>query len=88
MRIRLPQPPKRFKKEADLEELTEYLFKLIQALERTIERLPETPFTKDRIKVTGLTPQYTLDASAGTLADVRAVLGTILTQLQESGKIS
>ena len=88
MRIRLPTPDRRKLKDKDLEELVDYLHNLIQALERALEKLPETPFTKDRIKVTGITKQYTLDAAAGTLADVRAVLGTLLVDLQESGKIS
>lgn len=88
MRIRLPTPDRRKLKDKDLDELVDYLHTLIQALERAIEKLPETPFTKDRIKVTGLTKQYTLDAAAGSAADVRAVLGTLLADLQESGKIS
>lgn len=88
MRIRLPTPDRRKLKDKDLEELVDYLHNLIQALERALEKLPETPFTKDRIKVTNLTKQYTLDAAAGSAADVRAVLGTLLVDLQESGKIS
>jgi hypothetical protein len=86
MRIRLPQPPSDIQKTDP--EVYRYLTVLVQALERAIERLPEQPFTKDRIVVSNLTKQTTLDAAAGTAADVRAVLGTILVQLQESGKIS
>ena len=86
MRIRLPQPPSDIQKTDP--EVYRYLTVLVQALERAIERLPEQPFTKDRIIVSNLTKQTTLDAAAGTAADVRAVLGTLLVQLQESGKIS
>ena len=85
MKVRLPTPPKKFKEE---EELLEYLTELVRALERAIEKLPETPFTRDRIKVTGLTKQYTLDSAAGTLADTRSVLGTLLVDLQQAGKLS
>ena len=88
MRIRLPTPDRRKLKDKDLDELVDYLHNLIQALERALEKLPETPFTKNRIKVSNLTKQYTLDASTGSAADVRAVLGTLLADLQESGKIS
>jgi hypothetical protein len=86
MRIRLPSPPDKIKIKD--KETFEYFTQLVQAIERLVERLPEQPFTKDRIVVSNLTKQTTLDASAGTLADVRSVLGTILVQLQESGKIS
>jgi len=86
MRIRLPQPPNDLRKTDP--EVFAYLTVLVQALERAIERLPEQPFTKDRITVTALSKQTSLDATAGTLADVRSVLGTLLVQLQESGKIS
>ena len=86
MRIRLPQPPSDIQRTDP--EVYRYLTVLVQALERAIERLPEQPFTRDRIAVTNLTKQTTLDAAAGTAADVRAVLGTLLVQLQESGKIS
>lgn len=88
MRVRLPTPDRKNLKDKGMDELVEYLHNLIQALERALEKLPETPFTKNRIKVTNLTKQYTLDASAGTAADVRAVLATLLVDLQESGKIS
>jgi hypothetical protein len=86
MRIRLPQPPQALRESN--KDAYDYLTVLVQALERAIERLPEQPFTRDRITVSNLTKQTTLDAAAGTAADVRAVLGTILVQLQESGKIS
>jgi hypothetical protein len=86
MRIRLPQPPSEVQKTDP--EVYRYLTVLVQALERAIERLPEQPFTKDRIIVTALSKQTSLDATAGTLADVRSVLGTLLVQLQESGKLS
>lgn len=86
MRIRLPQPPQALRESN--KEAYDYLTVLVQALERAIERLPEQPFTKDRITVTALAKQTSLDATAGTLADVRSVLGTLLVQLQESGKIS
>ena len=84
MKIRLPTPPPTI---TDPEVLT-YFRQLVQALERALERVPEAPFTKDRIKVTNLTKQYTLDSSAGTLGDVRSVLGTLLQDLQVSGKLS
>lgn len=86
MRIRLPQPPSDIQKTDP--EVYRYLTVLVQALERAIERLPEQPFTKDRIAVTNLSEQTSLDAAAGTLGDVRSVLGTLLVQLQESGKLS
>jgi hypothetical protein len=86
MRIRLPQPPSDIQRTDP--EVYRYLTVLVQALERAIERLPEQPFTKDRIIVTALSKQTSLDATAGTLADVRSVLGTLLVQLQESGKLS
>jgi hypothetical protein len=71
-----------------LNELELYTSKLVQSLERALSKLPERPFTKDRVKVTGLTKQYTLDSTAGTLADVRQVLGTLLQDLQETGALS
>lgn len=83
MRVRLPSPDN-----IQDQALREYLSQLVQALERVIEKLPETPFTRDRIKVSGLTKQYALDSAAGTLGDVRSVLGTLLRDLQDSGKIS
>jgi hypothetical protein len=86
MRIRLPQPPQALRESN--KDAYDYLTVLVQALERAIERLPEQPFTKDRITVTALSKQTSLDATAGTLADVRSVLGTLLVQLQESGKLS
>lgn len=84
MRVRLPTPPPNI---VDPEVLT-YLRQLIQSLERAFDRLPEQPFTRDRIVLSNLTKQYTLDAAAGTLADTRSVLGTLLEDLQVSGKIS
>lgn len=81
MRVRLPSPDGL---QVDKETLI-YLNKLVQALERALEKVPETPFMKDQVKVTNLTEQYTLDASAGTLGDVRSVLGTIVNRLREAG---
>jgi len=83
MQIRLPSPT-----EIKDQDLRNYVSKLVQALERALAKLPETPFTKDRIVVTNLTKQYTLDATAGTLGDVRFVLGTLLRDLQDSGKVA
>jgi len=85
MRVRLPTPDEKLK---DPKEIVKYLRQLIQALEHEFGRAAETPFTKDRIKVTGLTKQYTLDSAAGTLGDTRSVLGTLLQDLQTSGKLS
>ena len=83
MKIRLPNPPN-----LEDKKLQEYLERLVKALENAFEKAPDTPFTRDRIKVSGLTKQYTLDSAAGTLSDVRSVLGTLLVDLQVSGKIS
>ena len=81
MRVRLPSPDNL----GYDKELQTYLSKLVQALERALENVPDTPFMKDQVKVTNLTEQYTLDASAGTLGDVRSVLGTIVNRLREKG---
>lgn len=86
MRVRLPQPGDKVRKKND--EVFEYLTQLVKALEGIIERLPEQPFTRDRIVVTNNTKTYALDATAATLDETRKVLGTLLVQLQESGKIS
>lgn len=83
MKIRLPNPPN-----LEDKKLQEYLERLVKALENAFEKAPDTPFTRDRIKVTNLTKQFTFDATSGTLNDTRMVLGTILHQLQEAGKIS
>ena len=85
MRVRLPQPNS---SKLQDKELFEYINQLVQALERAFEKLPEQPFTQGRINVTNLTKLKSLDATSGTLADVRQVLGTLLVELQESGKIS
>lgn len=85
MKIRLPNPPDKIQDK----EVRDYLERLVKALEGAFEKAPDTPFTRDRIKVAaGLTKQYTLDPVAGTLADVRSVVATLLTDLQVSGKIS
>jgi len=83
MRVRLPSP-----NNIQDQALREYLSQLVQALERAIEKLPETPFTRDAIKITGLTKTYSLDASAATLSDTRLVLGTLIQLLRDSGKIA
>ena len=85
MKTRLPTPPKKLK---DNDELLEYLTELVRALERAIEKLPQTPHTRDRIKVSNLTKLYALDATAGTLADTRQILGTLLVDLQTAGVLS
>ena len=80
MRVRLPSPDR-----IEDPELRIYLSQLVQGLERALERLPETPFMSGQIKIQNLTEQYTLDASTGTLGDVRSVLGTIVNRLREAG---
>lgn len=78
--MRLPSPDR-----VKDPEVREYLSQLVKALERQFSKHPEKPFTKDRIKVTGVTKQYAFDCTAGTLADVRQVLGTFLVEAQETG---
>lgn len=80
MRVRLPSP-------TEIKDPTTqvYLSKLVQALERALERLPETPFMKDRIKVTNVSTGYDFDSSGATLAETRAALTSLLVKLQESG---
>jgi hypothetical protein len=80
---RLPSPPK-------LQDpvLQEYLTRLVQALEKEHKVISTRAMTKDRIKVTGNTDAYTFDASAATLAELRNVVATLLTQLQRSGDIA
>lgn len=82
MRIRLPSPTR-----IDDQNLKNYLSELVQALERALETVPDTPFMGAKINVTNLTEQYDLDAGAGTLGDVRSVLGTIINRLREKGVV-
>jgi len=85
MRVRLPQPNKKFEKKND--EVYDYLIQLVRAIEGVLERMPEQPFAKERIVVTNNTPTYALDPTTATLDETRKVLGTLLVQLQESGKL-
>jgi hypothetical protein len=80
MRIRLPSPDR-----ISDPELKAYLHQLVQALERALERLPETPFMKDRIVVSNVSVGYTFDSSGATLAETRAALTSLITKLQENG---
>jgi hypothetical protein len=66
-------------------EVREYMRQLVQAIERQFAKHPEKPFTKDRVKITGVTKQYAFDCTAGTLADVRQVLGTLIVDIQDAG---
>lgn len=83
MQVRLPSPNKI--KDPDIRD---YFNQLNQALERAFEKLPETPFTKDRIVITNVSAGYTLDSSSGTLAEVRAALTALIRDLQISGRIA
>lgn len=85
MQVRLPSPDNL---KIDDENLKRYLATLVQALERAIAKLPETPMTRGRIKVTNNTKTYAFDATADTLATTRLIVGTLIEQLQESGSIS
>lgn len=80
MRVRLPSPTA-----IEDQKTREYLNTLVQALERALAKIPEGPFMRDRIKVTNDNPKFDLDVSAATLGEVRQVLGTLLTFMQDKG---
>lgn len=83
MSQRLPNVPQNINNPV----LTMYLNQLVQALEKRMKEL-DSAMTKDRIKVSNASPQYTFDVSTGTLADTKNVLGTLITQLQISGDLA
>ena len=83
MQVRLPSPSRLKDKE-----LRDYLSQLVQALERTVEKLPETPFTKNRIVITNVSAGYVLDSSGAGLAELRAAFTALVRDLQASGKIA
>jgi hypothetical protein len=82
MRTRLPSPDGL---KIDKETLV-YLSKLVQALERALERLPETPFMKDQIQASAaFTELYTFDPTTATLDDMRRVVATFFSRLRQAG---
>lgn len=72
---RLPDPPAEYNKT--------WMRQFIRALElqTTVRSQP----LHDGYAVTNVTEQRTLDGAAGTLADVRSVLATLIADLKENG---
>jgi hypothetical protein len=82
---RSPQPLPRFPRGGHAGSLEGWANALVAALEKRLSAL-ELP-AKTGYQISNLTPQRTLDAAAGTLADVRAVLGTLITDNKTSGDL-
>lgn len=82
MKVRLPSPDGL---KVDKETLI-YLNKLVQGLERALEKLPETPFMKDQIKISAAyTELYSFDPTTATLDDLRRIVATIVDRLRATG---